>query len=279
MTVVEAGDTRLNVEVRGDGPLLLLLHGFTGGIESWTPFVDAWRGFTTVAVDLPGHGGSDPPPPGYSMRRCASDLLSVLGSLGIRSFAALGYSMGGRLAAHLAAAAPERLWGLVLESASPGIEDETDRAARRKSDAALADEIERAGVEAFVRRWESLPLFASQSRLPEEVRGRQRRQRMGNSPAGLAAALRTMGAGSQDWLLPALGSLDVPALLVSGALDARYTENARRTAAEMPRARCTIVDDAGHAVHLEQPAVFGWAVAAFLEEAFREHRMEVTRCR
>src|SRR3990172_3431276 len=129
MTVVEAGGLRFNVEVRGHGPAVLLLHGFTGSIETWAPFAGAWRDFTTVAVDMPGHGGSDAPPPGYSMERCASDLLNLLGSLGVGRFAALGYSMGGRLAMNLVMAAPERLWGLVLESASPGIEDQAGREA------------------------------------------------------------------------------------------------------------------------------------------------------
>ena len=93
------------------------------------------------------------------------DLTALLDRLGIARAPVVGYSMGGRVALHLALGAPERVAALVLESASPGIADAAQRAARVKSDEALADDIERLGIEAFVDRWEAQPLFASQSRL------------------------------------------------------------------------------------------------------------------
>src|SRR3990172_7929303 len=194
MTRIDVDGLGLNVSVSGDGPCLLLLHGFTGSTETWTPFLDAWPDFRTIAVDIVGHGRSDSPPDldRHRMERCALDLVAVLDRLHVRETSILGYSMGGRVALHLALLIPDRLEALVLESASPGLDDPCARADRVRSDAELADAIERAGMEAFVARWETLPLFASQLCLPALVRERLRRQRLGNDPLGLANSLRGM---------------------------------------------------------------------------------------
>ena len=282
MTRVAVNGVELNVEQRGEGPALLLLHGFTGSGTTWTPHLEAWRGFTTVAVDLLGHGESDQPrdPTRYRMERCVDDLTALLDQLGIRRAAVLGYSMGGRVALRLALHAPERLWALVLESASPGIEDAAEREERVRSDAAMADEIERDGVAAFIDRWQAMPLFASQERAPASARQELRRQRLRNDPLGLANSLRGMGAGAQQPVFDRLGELRTPALLLAGALDEKYCAFARRAALALPCARLQIVPDAGHAVHLEQPQAFVGAVREFLESCARnEERKEGVPCR
>ena len=282
MTRIAVNGVQLNVEQRGDGPALLLLHGFTGSGATWTPHLEAWRGFTTVAVDLLGHGESDRPrdPARYRMERCVDDLTALLDQLGIRRAAVLGYSMGGRVALRLALHAPERLWALVLESASPGIEDAAEREDRVRSDAAQADEIERDGVAAFIDRWQALPLFASQARAPASARQELRRQRLSNDPTGLSNSLRGMGAGAQQPVFDRLGELRTPALLLAGALDEKYCAFARRAAAALPCARLRIVPDAGHTVHLEQPQAFAVAVREFLESCARnEERKEGVPCR
>lgn len=257
----------LNVEVAGAGRPLLLLHGFTGSTATWAPLGPAWaRQSRTIAVDLIGHGRSDAPadPARYRMEHCVADLLAVLDTLGIERADVLGYSMGGRVALHLAAAAPARVSALVLESASPGLADPAERQARRAADAALAATIERDGVAAFVDRWARLPLFASQATLPADVRARLRAQRLQNSPVGLANSLLGMGAGRPAPLWDRLAALTCPTLLIAGALDQKYCDLARAMAAALPAARLAIVPEAGHAVHLERPAAFAEIVPAFL---------------
>jgi 2-succinyl-6-hydroxy-2,4-cyclohexadiene-1-carboxylate synthase len=268
MTRVEVNGSGVNVVVQGDGPALLLLHGFTGSHATWAPFADEWSGFTTIAVDIVGHGQSDSPrdPDRYRMERCVEDLVAVLDRFGVERTAVVGYSMGGRAALHLALFAPARLHALVLESASTGIDDPCGRAARVRSDFALAEAIERDGIESFVEHWEALPLFASQRRLPTAVRESLRRQRLQNSALGLANSLRAMGAGAQAPLSRRLREVRVPVLLLAGSLDDKYRRLAQRMEAELPHARVEIVPDAGHAVHLEQPDVFAQLVRSFLEE-------------
>ena len=173
MTRIAVNGIDLNVETsgRGDGPALLLLHGFTGDAATWQPVLPYFDAYRTVRVDLIGHGQSDSPadPARYTMAHAVEDLMALLDHLDIEQTALVGYSLGGRVALHFALAAPELLWALVLESASPGIDDPMERDARFASDAQLAASLERDGIEAFVDRWQAQPLFASQLKLPAAV--------------------------------------------------------------------------------------------------------------
>ncbi|HWQ28999.1 MAG TPA: 2-succinyl-6-hydroxy-2,4-cyclohexadiene-1-carboxylate synthase [Dehalococcoidia bacterium] len=267
MSRVEVNGIALNVEQWGEGRPLLCLHGFTGSASTWAPFAGAWPGWRIVAVDLIGHGASDAPadPARYAMERAVDDLAAVLEATGVRRATVLGYSMGGRVALHFALLAPERVEALILESASPGIDDAAERAARARSDEELAAFIEREGIEAFVDRWESLPLFATQRSLPADTLARQRAQRLANRPEGLANSLRGMGAGAQRPLRSRLGEIRVPALVIAGALDDRYRALAYEMARSMPQATAVIIPGAGHAPHLERPGDFARAVGAFLD--------------
>lgn len=257
----------LNVEQSSTGRQLLLLHGFTGSAATWAPLISALPPhFHAIAPDLIGHGRSNSPSDAerYRMERCVADLLTLFDQLEIARADVLGYSMGGRVALHLAVAAPERVGALVLESSSPGIADAAERQARVAADAALADLIEREGIAAFVDRWERLSLFASQAALPEDTRARLHAQRLRNNPIGLANSLRGMGTGQQGSLWDRLSGLDVPTLLIVGALDAKYRALADDMLALLPNARAVIVPGAGHAVHLEQPQAFAKNVLEFL---------------
>lgn len=256
---------RLHAEVAGHGPSLVLLHGFTGSAATWAPLVHGLaKRRTVVAIDLPGHGRSPLPLPDARLPEVADALVAVLDRLGIARADWLGYSLGGRAALHVAVRHPARVARLVLESAQPGIDDPEARASRAAADAALAVTLERDGLAAFVDRWTAQPLFASQARLPAPVRERARRERLAQSAAGLAAALRAMGVGVQPSLWPALPALVCPALLLAGALDPPYCAHACTMAGRLPHARLAIVADTGHAVHLENPAAWTAAVEAFL---------------
>ncbi|MBW3534052.1 MAG: 2-succinyl-6-hydroxy-2,4-cyclohexadiene-1-carboxylate synthase [Gemmatimonadetes bacterium] len=259
----------LRVHERGDGPTLLLLHGFTGSVEAWgEALLDglACR-HRVLAVDLHGHGRSDAPtdPARLDMLRVVDDLVAVLDAAGARRATWIGYSMGGRVALAAAVLRPERVERLVLESASPGLATPEERSLRREQDEALAASLEREGLEAFVDRWMALPLFASQRRLPAEVREGERRRRLANRPAALAASLRGMGAGSQPSFWEALAGVAAPTLLLTGEEDAKFRALADAMAARLPDALRRDVAGAGHAVHLEAPEAWLEAVRSFVE--------------
>ena len=250
---------------------VVLLHGFTGSASTWEGLAAALAeaGRSAIAVDLIGHGLSDAPraPSRYAIERVADDLVALLSQLGHPSARWLGYSMGGRVALVLAARHPRSVDALLLEGATAGLSDPAERAERARADDALAARIERGGVPAFVEEWEGLPLWDSQRSLPPEVRERLRQQRLQNDARGLARALRGMSVGRQPSLWEELGSLSMPALLLAGSLDGKFTTIAREMARALPNATMEPIGGAGHAAHLERPGAFAEAVLRFLDGA------------
>ncbi|MGD8319898.1 MAG: 2-succinyl-6-hydroxy-2,4-cyclohexadiene-1-carboxylate synthase [Gemmatimonadota bacterium] len=245
---------------------MLLLHGFTGSAASWPgTLVDglASRERLPVLVDLPGHGAhaGDTDPAHFAL---APTLESLVRAQGPEPGPVVGYSMGGRLALAFAVAHPRRVTRLVLESASPGLATEEERAARREADETLARRLETRGIEAFVDAWEELPLFESQRALPPRIRAAQRARRLRNDPRSLAESLRGVGTGSLPSYWEALDRLSIPVLLLTGALDRKFTEIAREMARRLPDVRHVVVPGAGHAVHLERPHAWLSAVCGFL---------------
>lgn len=266
MTRLPVNGLHYNVEIAGSGRPLVLLHGFTGSADTWQPFVERFRAnHQVISIDLLGHGQSDSPsdPMRYRVERQIDDLTAVLEELKIDDYDLLGYSMGGRLALHLALAHGERVTGLILESASPGIEPAEERASRIQQDESLATMLEREGIDAFVKYWERLPLFASQMSLPAETRQRLRRQRLSSSKIGLAGSLRGFGAGVSEPLWDRLHELP-PTLLIAGELDEKYANLARRMGNLIPDSTIAIVPGAGHTVHLEKPDEFADLVTGSL---------------
>jgi 2-succinyl-6-hydroxy-2,4-cyclohexadiene-1-carboxylate synthase len=170
--------------------------------------------------------------------------------------ALVGYSMGGRIALHAALREPERFGSLVLIGVSAGVEDRDER---RRADEELASWIETHSIEEVVERWERQPVFATQS---DELRARQRADRLGHDPRQLALLLRSAGQGATPPVWDRLHELRCPVLLVAGELDERYVEAAQRMAALISDARVAIVPGAGHAPQLEQPGL----VAELLDE-------------
>jgi 2-succinyl-6-hydroxy-2,4-cyclohexadiene-1-carboxylate synthase len=252
-----------HVEIEGEGPPLLLLHGFTGSVRAWDEVSpDLRRDARLIRVDLVGHGQSPSPPDAalYSLDHSVDDLRSILDRLGLDQVDLLGYSMGGRVALHFAVHAPDRLRRLILESASPGIEDAAERARRVESDNALADRILRDGLPAFVAEWEQQPLLMPAAHVSQSARDRQHALRLQNTPLGLANSLRGMGAGQQQPLWSDLAHLDLPVELIVGETDTRYCAIARRMQTLLPRAALTVVGQAGHTAHVDQPPAFVKAV-------------------
>lgn len=260
------------MSVSGNGPPLVVLHGFTGSIETWDDLRSRIGSrCSIIAIDLPGHGKSTSPvsPERYDLNRLSDDLVKVMDAIEIESAIVLGYSMGGRAALRMALNQPGRIAGLILESTSPGIENEAEREERVRSDNELAEFIEREGMEAFVNRWESLSLWETQRSLPLAARESLRLQRFAGNPVGLAASLRGAGAGADEPVTSRLKEIEVPSLLIAGELDGKYTLIMRAMHEAMSDSRVVIVKGAGHAVHLERPTEFAALAGDFVNEVNR----------
>jgi 2-succinyl-6-hydroxy-2,4-cyclohexadiene-1-carboxylate synthase len=252
----------LHVEVRGSGPPLVLLHGFTQTGRLWGRFggmLAASR--TLVAVDLPGHGDSG------SVRAdlpAAAELVAeaVRGEIGDEPCALLGYSLGARVALHVGIAASLPLSQVVFIGVTAGMEDPAERARRRRSDETLADALEASGdVEAFIDAWMRGPMF---ERLDPDGAG-ERSERLRNSAAGLASSLRLCGAGTQEPMWDRLPTFSCPVLALAGSDDIRFASHALRMARLVPEGVASLVPGGDHAVHLAQPEQAGLIVRHWLD--------------
>jgi 2-succinyl-6-hydroxy-2,4-cyclohexadiene-1-carboxylate synthase len=241
-------------ERQGSGPTLVWLHGFTQTRHSAHRFRSILTGTHQVdAFDLPGHGDSSDVDASLDE---TADLLSA--SLPDEPAVLGGYSMGARVALHVALRHGERVHALILLAASRGIHDETLRAQRRAHDEELATRIETIGTDRFLDEWLAQPMFST---LPDDPLERRSRSR---DPAGLARSLRRSGTGTQEFLGPRLGSLRMPVLCLAGVLDAKFVAEAHAIAAGLTHGVAHTIRDAKHAAHLEQPDACASAIASFL---------------
>ncbi len=266
--ILDGKDVRLSYFVEGDGAPVTLLHGFTQSGRSWREVIARLgAGFSWIVPDLRGHGDTQTRPGApCSMKACADDLVMLWDHLGVERTHLAGYSMGGRLALHVAARHPERILSLLTIGAHAGL-DESAREGRRRGDEALAERIENDGLESFVDYWGSLPIFAGLERRGPSFVAQVRAQRLENHVAGLACSLRGMGAGVMEPVWEELADLKVPCTFVAGQLDHGYVASARRLAASVPVGRVEIVQRAGHSVHQERPDAFARVLAAHLAAA------------
>jgi 2-succinyl-6-hydroxy-2,4-cyclohexadiene-1-carboxylate synthase len=227
---------------------IVLLHGFAGTRRTWDGVIallSAAERYRPHAFDLPGHGSAADVRP-ISFESCVAHVLDAAPP----SFALCGYSMGGRIALHVALAAPERVCRLILVSCSAGVEDGIERERRRLADSALADQLEQGSFEVFIERWRAQPLFADD---PPEVGELARAEMRRNSPAALAASLRGVGAGEMRPLWPRLGELRMPVTFIAGERDAKFVAVGRRLAAAVADGSIEVLPG-GHALALESPA-------------------------
>ncbi|MBF2387006.1 2-succinyl-6-hydroxy-2,4-cyclohexadiene-1-carboxylate synthase [Listeria welshimeri] len=259
--------------VNGEKPVLLMLHGFTGSNKTFQESITHLeKHFSIVAPDLLGHGKTDSPDEiaRYSIERIVDDLVTIIQELKIMQCFVLGYSMGGRVATAFASAHPEMVRGLILVSSSPGLAQKDLQESRVQADNRLADMLETEGIRSFVDYWEKLALFASQEVLSDELKKRIRLERLAQNPNGLAMSLRGMGTGKQPSYWNHLADFTFPVLLMTGSLDEKFEKIAQEMQQLIPNSTHVTVQNAGHAVYLEQPNIFLSQLTNWLEVILKE---------
>jgi pimeloyl-ACP methyl ester carboxylesterase len=261
MKRISIGDGELNVEERGSGAPLLLVHGFPLDHTMWRSQIEALSaGHRVIAPDLRGFGSSSPSGDVLSMESHADDLAKLLDALGVdRPIVLCGLSMGGYIAWQFAARHGERLAKLIQCDTRSAADTEEAATGRR----ALAERVlkEGAGIVADAM----LPkLFAEQTaRTNPTVVDGTRRVILATAPATIAAALR--GMAQRPDMTPKLAEIRVPALLICGQHDAiTPAEEMRRVAAAIPAADFVEIQAAGHMAPLEDPLAVNAAIQPFL---------------
>lgn len=235
---------------------VLALHGFTGSGDDF----ELARTFLSEKFSANFDAPAIPPlalPQTLAFLRERWEKLAAPRTL-------LGYSMGGRIALHLALT--ENFWRandrLVLVSASPGIASEKERAARRRADEALADEIDAAvSAENFYARWIKNPIVATQAHMPQPWRNRLRERRARADKSVWAAHLRLLGTGALPSLWEKIPALAAPeTLFLVGETDAKFRAIAEKMHAAIPCSRIVVIPASGHSPHLENARAFVEAV-------------------
>lgn len=233
----------------------VLIHGFTQTSRSWDPYIaELPSEEAVVRLDAPNHALSE---------NVTSNLVEsadlIASQCGRGNY--IGYSMGGRIALHVALRHPEKVRTLVLISSTAGIEDAEERQRRIASDEELAVSLEVRGVEAFLDQWLSNPMFANMPRADSDYQDRCR-----NSVTGLASSLRHCGTGQQNPLWEDLAQLSMPVLLIVGEQDAKFVDIGQKMHSKISHSRLVVVARCGHSVHLEEPELSRQLIADFLNE-------------
>lgn len=168
--VARINDADIYFEVRGEGPPLFLLHGFTGAGSDWAHVfdLDALSARRCVVIpDLRGHGRSTNPRATITHRQCAMDVLALAEELGVSSFSAVGLSMGANVLLHISSREPERVGAQILVSATPHFPSEARKIMRGIAEAPRSDDEWRVmrerhvhGDEQIQALWKQMAVFA-----------------------------------------------------------------------------------------------------------------------
>jgi pimeloyl-ACP methyl ester carboxylesterase len=237
--------------VGGQGPQVLLLHGWGGAIESFAPVLDdLHRSYTVAAFDLPGFGQSSLPPSTWGSADYARLTLKIMDRLQMDRPHLIGHSFGGQVSIQLAATTPERVGKLVLVC-SAGI----------RTRPALATRLKR--MAARLGKW----LAAHGGWIGERLRAAIYRRVQSQDYANAGALRPTLVRVVSEDLAPSLPLIQSPTLLVWGAQDRAVPLAAARVMAQLiPDAQLEVFENAGHFVYLDQFDRFRLLVGRFLRQ-------------
>jgi len=247
MPMLDRG-VKIHYEVHGEGPAILLTHGFSATSAMWEGQVEALRRrFTVITWDMRGHGRSDYPedPAAYSEEATVADMAAILDVAGVRSAVIGGLSLGGYMSLAFHRVHPERTRALVIVDTGPGYRNPAARDGWNANALRRADELEAHG-------------------LPAEA-GAEVRIARHRDASGLARAARGMLTQRDSRVIDSLPGIRVPAIVIVGADDTPFLAATDYMASRIPDARKVVIQEAGHASNIDQPEAFNAALLGFLE--------------
>jgi pimeloyl-ACP methyl ester carboxylesterase len=266
MRITMNDGVELAVEVSGEGPGLLLVHGLGGAKIDWADHVEALaREHTVVTFDHRGHGDSDNPtdPGAYSFERLAHDAIEVADAIGLDRFRLLGHSMGGMVARKIAILHSERVEALVMMDTFagpiPGFDPEL---AQLGADVALTQ-----GKQALKDLLDFISFLdtpAHQKLVVERPDYVDIEARRWDGLSEIAWGALVLGVGAQSDDLPALAALPCPVLVLVGEQDESFIGTSRAMADGIPGAQLVVFPDAGHSPQVEVPDAWIDALTGFL---------------
>ncbi|MET3337421.1 MULTISPECIES: alpha/beta fold hydrolase [Bradyrhizobium] len=250
MPRIDRDGVNIYYEVHGDGPPLLLTHGYSSTSAMWHGQVDALaRDHKLVLWDMRGHGQSDYPddPNAYSETLTVGDMAAILNAVGAERAIIGGLSLGGYMSLAFYRTYPQAARALLIIDTGPGFKKDDARDAWNARALGTADKLDREGLD----------MLKSTTR--ERATASHRNAR------GLALAARGMLTQRDARVIELLPDIRVPCLIVVGADDTPFLAASDYMAAKIPGAQKVVINAAGHAVNIDQPKAFVDAVEPFLK--------------
>ena len=248
MTKLDRDGVGIHYEVHGQGPTILLSHGYSATCRMWDGQIAALKDrFQVIVWDMRGHGQSDYPNDRatYSEALTVGDMAALLKACNVDRAIVAGLSLGGYMSLAFHRRHPERVRALMLFDTGPGFKRDEARAAWNERAEARAKELETRGLTAL-------------GPSDEVTMSRHR------DAKGLAGAARGMLAQADAQVIISLEQVRVPTLVLVGAEDKNFLAATDYMAAKIPGARKVVIPGAGHAANLHQPALFNRAVEEFV---------------
>ena len=243
-------------------PAIVLLHGFLGDKQDWSAVTKILaEHYYCISIDLPGHGDSLNQPlatPGFET--CCELIQQTVSKLGIETYHLIGYSLGGRIALHLARRYPSSVLSLILESCHPGLQSEQDKAQRKVNDAQWADKLTHLDITAFLTQWYQQAVFADLSITEQQT---MITRRSGNQGATLSNCYQATSLAQQAdlWDTPAV--ISASCFFIAGSNDKKFLSLATRWQQQYPL-KLYAVNASGHNVHSAAPDTFSQLVLRLL---------------
>lgn len=237
-------------EVHGEGPVILLSHGYSSTSGMWAGQIEPLsKRHKLVIWDMRGHGQSDYPADqaAYTEEATVADMAALLDLVGAKTAIVGGLSLGGYMSLAFNRTHPDRVSALLIFDTGPGYRNDEAREGWNRTSIARAERFERDGLSAL-------------GNASAEVRIVRHR-----SADGLAKAARGMLTQRDASVMNSLPTIGVPALVVVGAKDTPFLAASDYMAAKIPGAKKVVIPDAGHAANIDQPAAFNRAVVEFLD--------------
>ncbi|WP_315836273.1 alpha/beta fold hydrolase [Bradyrhizobium prioriisuperbiae] len=251
MPTITRDGVKLYYEVHGDGPPLLLTHGYSATSAMWRGQIAALaRHHTLILWDMRGHGQSDYPDDqaAYGEAETVADMAALLDELGVAKAVIGGLSLGGYMSLGFYHAHPDRVRALLIIDTGPGFKKDDAREAWNARARDTGARFEREGLDVL------------------KSASRERSQAEHRNATGLALAARGMLAQRDAHVIESLPRIAVPSLVIVGADDTPFLAASDYMAAKIPGARKVVIPNAGHAANIDQPQAFNDAVTAFLAE-------------
>jgi len=236
-------------EVHGEGPVILLSHGYSSTSGMWKGQVEPLSASHKLVIwDMRGHGDSDYPDDqaAYSEEATVADMAALLDAVEADKAIVGGLSLGGYMSLAFNRVHPERVEALLIIDTGPGYRNDEAREGWNQNAIRRAERLERDGLD-----------LTNASAEVRQVRHR--------SADGLAKAARGMLTQRDAGVMNSLAQVAVPSLIVVGADDTPFLAASDYMAAKIPGAKKVVIPDAGHASNIDQPAAFNRAIGDFLD--------------